>query len=414
VAKRTETTTNAHNSPWRYPPEFWDRLSTIPLIREALKELERRLRVQLIHPKPSPVTSLPTTRISTSNLVGTLIPKPTRDLNRFARHGGPDLNDLRGFSTPKAANHIAATAMSSSSQSRANQSANLTGLSESEIPKGKKSITAYHAAFDQHLTDHKVYAPRRSQRPDLNAIHSALLKPRSSLSLSQVSDGAFEDFRDASEEAKDEAEVMADVIPIISGTRKSNYPCARNTMFGHLKPLTDGTLAAAMPDIYYGTVPEQLDHPIRDDLGELIVPSTTLDKPVAPNFFLDAKGPNGSGAVIMRQARYDGAVGARGIHALQNYEVKASVYDGRPYTYSATYYGGTGMLQLYAHHLTAPASPEGEPEYHMTQIDSYALTGNANTFRQGVTAFRNARDLAAQHRHAFIQAANSRDTGKRR
>ncbi|KAH8755666.1 hypothetical protein F5883DRAFT_686474 [Diaporthe sp. PMI_573] len=381
--------------PWRYPPEFWDRLSTIPLIREALKELERRLRVQPIHPKPSPATSLPTTRRSTSNLVGTLIPKPTRDLNRFARHGGPDLNGLRGFSTPKTANHKA-------------------GLSESEVAESKISITAYHAAFDQHLTDHKVYGPRRSQRPDLNAIRSALLKPRPSLSLSQVSDGTFEDFQDASEEAKDEAEVMADVIPIISGTRKSNYPCARNTMFGHLKPLTDGTLAAAMPDIYYGTVPEQLDHPIRDDLGELIVPSTTLDKSVAPNFFLDAKGPNGSGAVMMRQARYDGAVGARGIHALQNYGVKASVYDGRPYTYSATYYGGTGTLQLYAHHLTAPASPEGEPEYHMTQIDSYALTGNANTFRQGVTAFRNARDLAAQHRHAFIQAANSRDTGKRR
>ncbi|KAI0187943.1 hypothetical protein F4808DRAFT_466292 [Astrocystis sublimbata] len=45
-----------------------------------------------------------------------------------------------------------------------------------------------------------------------------------------------------------------------------------------------------------------------------IVPSTQPDLPVAPNFFLAAKGPDGSLAVVERQACYDGALG--GIRSL--------------------------------------------------------------------------------------------------
>ena len=42
----------------------------------------------------------------------------------------------------------------------------------------------------------------------------------------------------------------------------------------------------------------------------------------------------------------------------------------------------------------------------MSQLDSYALTGNVNNFRRGVGAFRNARDLATQQRDVLINQAN--------
>ncbi|TPX14895.1 uncharacterized protein E0L32_005004 [Thyridium curvatum] len=66
-------------------------------------------------------------------------------------------------------------------------------------------------------------------------------------------------------------------------------------MFGNLEPLTDGTIAPAKPDIYYGACPEELSLPVRDELGHHLIPSTMQDKPLAPNFSLrlkDRMGPS--------------------------------------------------------------------------------------------------------------------------
>ncbi|KAL2752767.1 hypothetical protein ACRALDRAFT_213132 [Sodiomyces alcalophilus JCM 7366] len=78
------------------------------------------------------------------------------------------------------------------------------------------------------------------------------------------------------------------------------------------------------------------------------------------------------------------------------------------YTYSSTYVDG--QLKLYTHHVTPPTGPGGRPEYHMTQVKAFAMTSDRDTFVQGATAFRNARDSAQRHRDrdSFIQAANAR------
>ncbi len=43
----------------------------------------------------------------------------------------------------------------------------------------------------------------------------------------------------------------------------------------------------------------------------------------------------------------------------------------------------------------------------MTQVESWSLIGNPDKFREGVAAFRNARDWAREQRDAFIRAAKA-------
>jgi len=148
-----------------------------------------------------------------------------------------------------------------------------------------------------------------------------------------------------------------------------------------------------------------IDAAVSNDLNSLIIPSSTnaVRRPAAPSFFLEAKAPWGGADIAKRQAGLDGALGARAIHALQNYGTEEPVFDGNAYTYSSTYVDG--QLKLYMHHVTPPTAPGGRPEYHMTQLDSYAMTGRRI---EGAMAFRNARDLAQKHRDSFIQTANAR------
>ncbi|KAL1852490.1 hypothetical protein Daus18300_012171 [Diaporthe australafricana] len=376
-----------HHSSWHYPPEFWDRLSKISLIRSALEELNRRNRAQLATAPPPPPTGL------------------TRDLARFARHGGPDLRDLRGYPAPAISKRQRTGAMNSSSQNQASKSINPTTAPKSGTTKTKNS-SPYNPGFDQHLTDHSIYTTWKSKKANLEQVRATLVVPRLSLSLSHFSDSAFEAFQQTNAQANNEKDVLENVFPSIAGPQKDNNPSVKSLIFGNLEPLTDGTTTAPKPDIAFGALPEQLNPTICNSLQHHIIPSTATDRLMAPNYFVEAKGPDGSAAVMMRQARYDGAVGTRAMHSLQNYGQEEPVYDGNAYTFSSTYHNG--QLNLYAHHATAPVTPGGQPEYHMNQLDSYAMTGKRQSFVEGATAYRNLRDLAKQHRDTFIMDTNSR------
>ncbi|KAK0655278.1 hypothetical protein B0T16DRAFT_450991 [Cercophora newfieldiana] len=161
----------------------------------------------------------------------------------------------------------------------------------------------------------------------------------------------------------------------------------------------------AKPDFYDRARLGDIDKVIREELDRLIIPTRNARHPVAPNFFLGAKGPDGSASVAKRQACYDGAYGARAMQALQGYGSEPA-YDGNAYTYSSTYQDG--LLQIYAHHTTMPTTPGGQPEYHMTKLRGFDMTDGRESFVQGATAFRNARDIAKQNRDSFIATANAR------
>lgn len=100
------------------------------------------------------------------------------------------------------------------------------------------------------------------------------------------------------------------MIPIIEGKTADDKCVEGDVLFTNLTPLTNNMLTAAKPDLYYGARPEQLDRRVRDELSGHIIPSTQDDLPIAPNFFLAAKGPNGTAAVARRHACYDGALGS--------------------------------------------------------------------------------------------------------
>ncbi|KAH6982406.1 hypothetical protein EDB80DRAFT_592805, partial [Ilyonectria destructans] len=104
------------------------------------------------------------------------------------------------------------------------------------------------------------------------------------------------------------------------------------------------------------------------------------DLPVAPNFFLEVKGPDGSLSIVSRQACYDGALGARGIHTLQSYGTVEPRYDNKAYTLTSIYHGGS-------------------------------LKIDPDTFRQGAAAYRNGRDWTKQQRDQAITQANEKVAG---
>ena len=81
-----------------YPPHFFDNLSHISLTQDALRELNRRNSVANIQYR-RPVTrenSALKREAGKLDDIALALPQPTKAHKLYARHGGPDLQDLRG------------------------------------------------------------------------------------------------------------------------------------------------------------------------------------------------------------------------------------------------------------------------------------------------------------------------------
>ncbi|MCJ1449624.1 MAG: hypothetical protein MMC23_010146, partial [Stictis urceolatum] len=400
------------------PAEFWDNLSTIWLTKRALRELDRRNTASIPRPPQSPRRYRPVTRafrrnppslLSATEYLRRCEPRALKDIKAFAKQGGPDLSSLRNHPEP-----ICNTM--SSSQSSRNQGKTLAASSGTKPITNTtrtKSTGTYDRDFQQHLIDSRIFPDEHeytdgsvpAEPINWDKINSRLAQPRPSLSPSQFSDGHFKQFKKANAYASKEKQISETVIPIIEGT-VSGRSRSGGVPFNNLDPLTDGTLKPGNPDIFYGARPEQLDRRVRKDLGGQIIPSTQHDLPIAPNFFLAVKGPDGSLAVAERQACYDGALGARGMHSLKSHGQKEPIYNNCAHTITSIYQGGT--LKMYTSHPTEPSAPGEPPEYHMHQINTWGLTGNPKTFREGAAAYRNARDWAKEQRDTAIAQANEK------
>jgi hypothetical protein len=261
--------------------------------------------------------------------------------------------------------------------------------------------------FEQELADNGIYMRGTVQKPqNLHEIRVHLARRRTSLSSSKFSAADFNDFVEDNRQADTESQVMSQVIPTIVGKDDKRHLSMGDIRFKNLEPFADGQVAAPAPKRYYGAAPKDIDRRVRQDLGSHILPSTSLHRPAVPNYFLEAKPRAGHLVVANLHACHDGAVGARAMHSLQNYKVDDPVYDEKARTITCVYHGG--LLELYTHHLTEPTSPGGKPEYHMNQVASVSLTASPRSFREGATAYRNARDWAKTQRGEMIARANAK------
>lgn len=300
--------------------------------------------------------------------------------------------------------------MASKKSSRSRHSRSTVPTTESS--RSKRS-SAYDKDFEQHYIDHRIYPEGyeyhnrcSTPEPGLEGLDQRLLQPRPSLSPTHFPDSAFRDFKRKNARVISEGKVLSTVFPIISGD--ANIPNEENLQFTRLESMTGYVTVDPKPDFYDGVRLEDMNREVREELGPYTVPTGHLMAPVAPNFFIEAKAPSGGADVAKRQAMQDGAYGARAMHSLQSYSKGEPVFDGNAYTITSTYHAGTGTLKLYTTHPTL--GPENAPEFHMTQIKGWDLTSDPDTFRQGITSFRNARDWAQEQRDTFITAANERAT----
>ncbi|EJP67430.1 uncharacterized protein BBA_03210 [Beauveria bassiana ARSEF 2860] len=370
-----------------FPPEFWDSLSKVWLTSRALREKDRRNSLR------SPAAP---------------IIKTAATLARFARRGGPDLGHLRGYPEPEQTAEMNPN-RSSVPSTRRTKSTNATN----GPPKVKRS-SAYDRDFEQKLVDcsiypkgHEFYRNDLPEPDNLDDITRTLSAPRGSLSPSRFDQTAFKTFTLANDRVLAENVVMSEILPTILGNHK--FPSAGNIPFTNLDTMTDGRTVDAVPDLYDGLYPDQVDQAMRQDLNKTIIPSTNGRAPIVPNFFLEAKAPRGGADIAKRQACLDGALGARAMHSLQTYGEETQEnpsYHGNAYTFTSTYHDGT--LRIYTHHTTAPTAEGQPPGYHMTQVRAFNLTDTPKSFIEGATALRNARDLARQRREGFLQAAKAK------
>ncbi len=284
-------------------------------------------------------------------------------------------------------------------------------------PNTSESTGPYNRNFQQHLVDNSIYH-EGYEYPDgrippmpnnWEEVNHRLSEPRPSLCPSRFSETDFKKFKRADRYAFKEKQVSTSVIPIIEGNFGAPNCVSGGIPFTNLDHLTDGTAVSGNPDLYYGARPEQLNPRVRDELSGHIIPSTQHNLPLAPNFFVAVKGPNGTFPVVDNQANYDGALGARGMHSLQSYGQEEHVFDNNASTISSIYHGG--LLKMFTIHPSRPTDPSNRPEYYMHQLNAWAMTGNAETFRQGSTAYRNARDWAKEQRDEAIRRANERVPG---
>ncbi|KAI0399638.1 hypothetical protein F4802DRAFT_30220 [Xylaria palmicola] len=382
-----------------FTPEFYDNLSKVSLTSRAIRELDRRnsncpasSRTILTSPikrhRNAKVTALG--RLSSSKLA------------LYAEDGGPDLSDLRGYPGPASI----VREMASASPADKTQSTNPTSASS----KSKRS-SAYDTNFDQHLIDHHIYPPfhrfpngQKAPAPaNLAEIRQVLHAHRRSVSPSTVSESAFEEFQLKST-TRSEGTVMRSIVPLLTGG--ADIPNEGHLPFGNLDSITSNSTVTLAPDFFDGALPGAIDKRVRDALNKRIVPTPHASVPMAPNFFLEAKGPAGTGEVARRQAVLDGAHGSLIIHALQNYLKEQPIYDGNAYAFTATYVDG--QLKLYAHYLTPPVNPGERPDQHTTQLRGYCLTGNYDGWLDGTRALRNLRVFAKECRDRFIGIANAR------
>jgi len=244
-------------------------------------------------------------------------------------------------------------------------------------------------------------------------------------------------------------EMLMGLFPFLMGTALPN-PAASWRVFGNVETLArDGSLLedryARLPQIQpavfwasryqMSEVPANIRACARlamPAVGGVPAGGPNPSVLVAPNMFLEICTPHEAIASAVLECRHNGAFGARAIYNISGYDewtytqarpVPPLDYDGRSLAFSAAY--GDGQLKLFAHwmvwiHVTNGTQIQSfasslssidqeqlpQVEYRMVQLGAWSISGDADTFKRGVIAFRNLVDLATTRRRGAISMAS--------
>lgn len=430
------------------PPEFWDNLSYTPLVKAALREHDRRNK------------SIPLPEPGRPRLIDSSV-------QRYARHGGPDLSDLRwlpamprdhkrpeptrnsggvqkrrargGRGRNNSGSRSASTSAASSAPTYSQSNTVLRSADRSSHATSKtKSSSPYDAAFKQSLIDGAVWpighvlssTLDRPPPPDnLDEIRSVICgNSRASLEPPAFTDQDWKRFSNAHDQATSEEARSRLLEGIIEGAalgldvmNVKRGPIILTNLLPLLPNLVPGN-----PDRAYGARAETLHKSVRDTLGKVILPTTALAF-LCPNFILHVKGPKGSSDTAGLQAVYDGALAARGIDTLYRWGSDGEGSgdgDGQgniARTITCTY-TPDGVLRMFAVHSRRSqtstsllqeqdtSSSHGLPnvEYITTRIGGWFMSESLEHFREGAAAFRNGMEWARTQRDEAIRRANQR------
>lgn len=271
-------------------------------------------------------------------------------------------------------------------------------------------ISAYDRNFLTVLAIANIHHPECDHIPaNFEMLQECLKESKNSISPIHMSDDEFRSFRKKMRTASNESKVMTDILPTFMGD--TDFPRDQNRLCENWTPInSDLGLVIPKPDFFDGEAHESEYFQIRKDLNKVIIPSKDNACPYLPNFFGEFKGgPGGIGRMVAeRQACYDGAFGARGMHRLQNYTKNDDdeTYDQVARTFTFVYF--TGVLTLYAHHLSQPDGPKTSSHYHMNELDSWLLSKSQQQCAEGITAWRNLRVLAHELRKQSLDDADQR------
>jgi hypothetical protein len=303
---------------------------------------------------------------------------PSVELKKFARFGGPDLSDLRGFGYEEE-DMDGSTSSSTRKRSRSGKQSDSTSRSG-----------PYNADFRGKLQDSGIFLPR-----------SDLPKPQNFRELKRciqdyktpVARGAYEQLEHFVDELSDEAEVMKKVIPLLEGTPDDIYYSVGDKVYAMDPIVEDG--ADAKPDLFDGERESDVPRWVQDKANNHIKPLSG-SCPMIPNFLLEAKGAKGQAHVLKLQACHGGALGTRAMDTFR--QLCNLPPDENARCFSATYHNGTSTLELYAHHSV-------DNSYYMTRIEMFSMAKGEDEFEAGVTAFRALRHRARVERQSLLKAA---------
>lgn len=150
-------------------------------------------------------------------------------------------------------------------------------------------------------------------------------------------------------------------------------------------------LAKGTPNCCYGALFERLDKRIQMELGSQIMLAKQPCDPIAPNFFLELKGPSGYEELAQRQALYYGALGDRGQIALRSCGRDKLVLDDLAHTISCTL--RNGFLSFFSIHAARSRTLERQVDYFINAIDAFILHMDYRRFKKAVSAYQSCRNM---------------------